>query len=100
MLGPPRRRTVVAMVQPEAVSLVDPSVRLAEEVRRLAAERDALILAHNYQVPEIQEVAHHVGRLAAAGPARGRQHGVDDRACAASTSWPSRPSCWRRTARC
>ena len=47
----------------------------AEEVRRLASERDALILAHNYQVPEIQEVAHHVGdslqlaRLAAASTA-------------------------------
>ncbi len=33
----------------------------ADEVRRLAAERDAVILAHNYQLPEIQDVAHHVG---------------------------------------
>ena len=33
----------------------------AAEVRRLAAERDAVILAHNYQVPWIQDVAHHVG---------------------------------------
>jgi quinolinate synthase len=33
----------------------------AEEVRALAAERDAVILAHNYQLPEIQDVAHHVG---------------------------------------
>ena len=33
----------------------------AAEVRALAAERDAVILAHNYQVPEIQDVAHHVG---------------------------------------
>ena len=33
----------------------------AEEVRALAAERDAIILAHNYQVPEIQDVAHEVG---------------------------------------
>jgi quinolinate synthase len=33
----------------------------AEEVRRLAAERDAVILAHNYQAPQIQDVADHVG---------------------------------------
>ena len=33
----------------------------AEEVRALAAENDAVILAHNYQVAEIQDVAHHVG---------------------------------------
>src|ERR687896_1902424 len=33
----------------------------ADEVRRLAAEQDAIILAHNYQVPAIQDVAHFVG---------------------------------------
>ncbi|MGH3734531.1 MAG: quinolinate synthase NadA [Micromonosporaceae bacterium] len=33
----------------------------AEQVRALAAEKDAVILAHNYQVPEIQDIAHHVG---------------------------------------
>ena len=54
-------------------ALVDPA--FVTEVHRLAAERDALILAHNYQVPEVQEVAHHVGdslqlaRLAAASTA-------------------------------
>jgi quinolinate synthase len=31
------------------------------EVRRLAAKRDAVLLAHNYQAPEIQDVADHVG---------------------------------------
>jgi hypothetical protein len=31
------------------------------EVRRLARQRDAIILAHNYQRPEIQDVADHVG---------------------------------------
>jgi quinolinate synthase len=33
----------------------------AEEVRRLAEERHAVILAHNYQVPWIQDVADYVG---------------------------------------
>ncbi len=34
---------------------------LKQEVRALAAERNAVILAHNYQVPEIQDVADYVG---------------------------------------
>ncbi|MET3642338.1 quinolinate synthase [Prescottella equi] len=33
----------------------------AAEVRRLAKARNATILAHNYQLPEIQDVADHVG---------------------------------------
>jgi quinolinate synthase len=33
----------------------------ADEVRSLAQRRNAVILAHNYQVPEIQDVAHHTG---------------------------------------
>lgn len=46
----------------------------AQEVRRLARERNATILAHNYQLPEIQDVADHVGdslalsRIAAEAP--------------------------------
>jgi quinolinate synthase len=35
--------------------------RLKDEVRALAEERNAVILAHNYQVPEVQDVAHFVG---------------------------------------
>jgi quinolinate synthase len=31
------------------------------EVRELARARDAVLLAHNYQLPEIQDVAHHTG---------------------------------------
>src|SRR5436305_10814378 len=47
--------------------------RLQREVRALAAQRNAVILAHNYQVPEVQDVADYVGdslglsRQAAAG---------------------------------
>jgi quinolinate synthase len=33
----------------------------AERVRDLASRNDAIILAHNYQVPAIQDVAHYVG---------------------------------------
>jgi quinolinate synthase len=35
--------------------------RLKDEVRALASERGAVILAHNYQVPEVQDVADYVG---------------------------------------
>src|SRR5215210_7916860 len=37
------------------------ATRMAAEVRALAEERNAVILAHNYQVPEVQDVAHFVG---------------------------------------
>jgi quinolinate synthase len=35
--------------------------QMQAEVRALAAERNAVILAHNYQVPEVQDVADYVG---------------------------------------
>ena len=34
---------------------------MQDEVRALAAERGAVILAHNYQLPEVQDVADYVG---------------------------------------
>src|ERR1700712_4477688 len=52
-----------------------PTVEWFAQVHRLAEERDAVILAHNYQMPAIQDVAHHVGdslalsRIAAASSA-------------------------------
>ncbi|HEV2874085.1 MAG TPA: quinolinate synthase NadA [Thermoleophilaceae bacterium] len=39
----------------------DQVARLQDQVRALAEERNAVILAHNYQVPEVQDVAHFVG---------------------------------------
>lgn len=38
-----------------------PQEELAAEIRRLAKEKNAVILAHNYQVPEVQDVSDHVG---------------------------------------
>ena len=35
--------------------------RLQEEIRQLAVTRNAVILGHNYQVPEVQDVADYVG---------------------------------------
>jgi quinolinate synthase len=40
---------------------VRPDAAWAEEVRELARRRDAVLLAHNYQLPAIQDVAHHTG---------------------------------------
>jgi len=46
---------------PQAPLALEDIPALQEEVRRLAAERGAVILAHNYQVPEVQDVADYVG---------------------------------------
>jgi quinolinate synthase len=54
---------------------VEPDQAWRDEVRRLARERDAVLLAHNYQLPEIQDIADHTGdslalsRIAAASDA-------------------------------
>src|SRR6478735_8143461 len=45
----------------DAPLLLENIPALQEEVRALAHERDAVILAHNYQLPEIQDVADYVG---------------------------------------
>jgi quinolinate synthase len=45
---------------PQALS-PEEITELQAEVRALAAERRAVILAHNYQVPEVQDVADYVG---------------------------------------
>ncbi len=38
-----------------------PQQELIEKIRELAKKKNAVILAHNYQIPEIQDLADHVG---------------------------------------
>jgi quinolinate synthase len=45
----------------DAPLLLENIPALQDEVRALARERDAVVLAHNYQLPEIQDVADYVG---------------------------------------
>ena len=40
---------------------IDPSLDLKQEIRRLCREKHAIILAHYYTVPEIQDIADFVG---------------------------------------
>jgi quinolinate synthase len=56
-------RELPTINEPVPVLSLDPEEieALSREVRALARERDAVILAHNYQVPEVQDVADFVG---------------------------------------
>ncbi len=67
---------------------------LQDEVRELARERNAVILAHNYQLAEVQDVADYVGDSLGLVAARRGDRRRRSSPSAACTSWPRpRRSC-------
>jgi quinolinate synthase len=52
---------MAATLDLEPFTGVEPDAAWRDEVRQLAKERDAVLLAHNYQLPEIQDIADHTG---------------------------------------
>ena len=57
---------------------VDESLDLKQEIRRLCREKDAIILAHYYTMPEIQDIADFVGDSLALARRGGQDGGQGD----------------------
>ncbi len=67
MSTPPRTRPSVASTEASRAIAADPEIaqlgesELLERIQELRRERDAILLAHNYQIPVIQDLADFVG---------------------------------------
>ena len=57
---PPPRRLELPVIEPTRET-PDQIAALQQEIRELARRRNAVVLAHNYQRPEVQDVADYVG---------------------------------------
>ena len=57
---PPPRRLELPVVEP-TLETPEQIAELQREIRALARRRNAVVLAHNYQRPEVQDVADYVG---------------------------------------
>jgi quinolinate synthase len=57
---PPPRKLELPVIEPTRET-PEQIAALQREIRRLARQRDAVVLAHNYQRPEVQDVADYVG---------------------------------------
>ena len=76
---------------------VDPSLDLFAEIDRLKRELNAILLAHYYQEPDIQDIADVIGDSLAARAGRGEDRAPTSSCSAASTSWRRRPRSSTRT---
>jgi len=81
----------------DAPLLLENIPALQDEVRALARESGAVILAHNYQLPEIQDVADYVGDSLGLSQQAARADADTIMFC---TSWPRPPRSCAPKSRC